>query len=84
MKKQAKMADGGLVEMMQPIMKSLSSNGDFRGLGQALGVDDRFQKLLDKNQAQDGSRPYVRPMKKGGVVRGDGIAIRGKTKGRMV
>ena len=64
-----KKANGGIVEIMQPIIKPLSSTGDFKQLGRALGVDERFKRLLDKNQSQDTSQYITTTMRGGGKVK---------------
>lgn len=46
------------------------------------GVDPEHQYF--KTEEVDATTPEVKPMKKGGMVRGCGVALRGKGRGRMV
>lgn len=46
-------------------------------------MEKKFQKMMG-NEPKDEKEMPVKKMKKGGVTRADGCAIRGKTKGRMV
>jgi hypothetical protein len=82
----------GLADRFQ---KSLSSSGDMRNLGKMLGVADSFQRDRDKAalaEATDGANASpstpeamkAQGYKKGGRVRGCGIASRGKTRGKIV
>ena len=56
--------------------ESLSRGANLRG--------DAVRKLRTEGKIDDSGPSRVRSFKVGGCVRGDGIAIKGKTKGRVV
>lgn len=67
-------------------------HGDDIRIGPSTESPSDIQRRLDMNE-ENRSGEYMddiregrvkRNMKKGGVVRGDGCAVRGKTKGRMI
>jgi hypothetical protein len=73
---------GGLAK---PLIEATSDwNPLTKGLGEMLGYDvgDDEKKKKKAEEAMAGTVPTT--MKRGGKVRGCGIATKGKTKGRMV
>ena len=67
---------------------SLPAKGFFKYVPDANQVSDYIKdKLKNKKDKKDKKESKKKNMKKGGMVkkhRGDGCAVRGKTKGRMV
>ena len=73
---------GGLAK---PLIEATASwNPLTKGLGGFLGYDvgDDDKKKKKEEEAAAGTVPST--MKRGGKVRGCGIAVKGKTRGRMV
>lgn len=81
--KPKKMSSGGLA-MISPaaaLVKSIQS-GEPEGL---MNLSPAAQLLARKKKPEEAAAPAAQPtqMAKGGKVRGDGCATRGKTKGAM-
>lgn len=59
-RKAKRMSGGGFLEdTSNAITKNLSSSGDMRALGGALGVDDRFEREMRKRREEEAARRAV-------------------------